>query len=72
MSIKNLPTELQSYILGWCMNEKKCPLDSVCNDLVTRDCAIVQFLNDLDMDGQSLTHMLKEKSQSSWIWLNSC
>jgi hypothetical protein len=72
MSIRDLPEELQSYILGWCMNEKKCPLENACNELVTRDCAIVRFLSDLSEDRQSLVHLLKEKGQSSWTWLDSC
>jgi len=51
------------------MKEKRCPLDSVCTDLVTRDCAIVRFLNDLNKDEYYLTQLLKEKNAPSWSWL---
>ncbi len=68
MSIKNLSKELQSYVLSWCMKEKRCPLDSVCTDLVTKDCAIVRFLNDLNKDEHYLTQLLKETNAPSWSW----
>lgn len=47
MSIRNLPKEVQSYILKWCLKDEKCPLRDVCNESATQNCAVVQFLNNL-------------------------
>ncbi len=55
MDIRNLPEEVQSYILQWCMKEEKCPLIGICNELVTKNCAIVRFLSDLNQEADFLT-----------------
>ena len=62
MSIRDLPEKLQSYILEWCLEDKSCPLDSVCNELVTKNCAIVRFLNDLNEEKHQT-----ETGKTMWI-----
>ena len=57
MTIRDFPKDIQSYILQWCLKEEKCPLVNVCAELVTGNCAIVRFLNDLNEEADILTTM---------------